>query len=263
MLALVILSYFAFAVPTQPTAPETLDRRGDSRLDPTNYPAKSLEAEAGNITGVYIFATTQTKTWAGFYGNISGNITLDDAVGNTFYDWEVAEPNGEVYAANDTVSDWSTIRCINFSATPGMTVNYDGGLASTVDNNPLNLSLLENGFGITWNDEDGVNETFNTGTHDGFFVGTINITENSCMTTDTYQDSHSAGDAFQEVLLEVNNSNTVIFSTIIENRDATNETDVRGYNGARHDFQMLVLEDGHDGPEADLTTTYYFYVELD
>lgn len=260
------MSYFAIAAPTYPIAPSTLDRRGDSRLQPSDYSDQTEEAEAGNITGLFIYAVTQTKSWAGFFGNISGNITLDDADGWTFYDWDLIEPNGEVYAANGSITDWSTIRCVNYSAkTDGSYVaNWDNDGFSTIDSNPLNLSILEDGFGIIWNDADGVNETFSeTGTHDQFFVGTIEISADSCPTTDTYQVDSENNNEYQEVILEINDSHTVIFATIIENRDATNTTDPFGYNNATHDFQLLVLEDGHDGAAADATTTYYFYVELD
>ena len=47
----------------------------------------------------------------------------------------------------------------------------------------------------------------------------------------------------------------VIFASIIE------EASVLGFDDRDHDFEMLVLEDGHGTDLA--TTTYYFYVELE
>ncbi|KHO52959.1 MAG: hypothetical protein QT05_C0012G0007 [archaeon GW2011_AR13] len=58
---------------------------------------------------------------------------------------------------------------------------------------------------------------------------------------------------FEEVLLK-GGSNETIFASILEE-------DMLGFNDASHDFQMLVLEDGHGTDTA--TRPYYFYVELE
>jgi hypothetical protein len=50
--------------------------------------------------------------------------------------------------------------------------------------------------------------------------------------------------------------------TIIENDDWFNDTDEIGFDGYEHDFQMLVLEDGHAGASELTPTLYYFWVEL-
>jgi hypothetical protein len=70
------------------------------------------------------------------------------------------------------------------------------------------------------------------------------------------------GTNYQEVLLAVNHSQTIIYTTIIENDILGNSTDPIGYDNNTHDFQMIVGDDGHVGPNLDTTTTYYFYVEL-
>jgi hypothetical protein len=49
-------------------------------------------------------------------------------------------------------------------------------------------------------------------------------------------------------------STSVIFVSILD------EEGPLGFDAASHDFEMLVLEDGH-GTDT-LTTSYYFYVEL-
>jgi len=38
------------------------------------------------------------------------------------------------------------------------------------------------------------------------------------------------------------------------------EENVLGFDNRHHDFEMMVLEDGHNGNSG--TTDYYFYVEL-
>jgi hypothetical protein len=262
------------------------------------------------------------------------------------YDWYLAEPQGEIYAASAIVTNWDTVHCLNYSNNGTYhNYSYDGGTKWTVTYNSLNLSELESGtqgwsLGLLAGDYDGVDETFNeSGTimirktkngntyqsHDGFFVGTINISTGSCPATNTYQlncvnttdpdeadqygvfiaadpdepvygnlsictvygiDSYQiendtlwsggnySGQTFewkssadlsdyQEVLLTVNNSKTIIYTTIIENRRGDNNTDVMGFNNRTNDFQILVGDDGHDGPGQDSPTEYYFYVELE
>ena len=74
------------------------------------------KAWAGNVTGLNISAQSITQAWQGYFGNVTGIITLDDSYNRTLYDWTLADPEGEVYAANDTVT-WTNIQCFNFTAT--------------------------------------------------------------------------------------------------------------------------------------------------
>ena len=62
-------------------------------------------------------------------------------------------------------------------------------------------------------------------------------------------------------MLAVNNSETIIFATLIEDKTAGSSQDFVGFNNAVHDFQILVLDNGHNGDEA--VTTWNFYVELE
>ena len=68
-----------------------------------NDTAQDDEALAGNVTEITITGFTITQTWQGYFGNITGSITLDDGSGNTLYDWAADasfSPIGEIYAAN-------------------------------------------------------------------------------------------------------------------------------------------------------------------
>jgi len=402
---------FVYAVPTVPTAPQRVTRLEDERFNVSQFNAPSLEAEAGNVTRMEIYALTQTQTWQGFYGEIEGTITLDDAQNWTMYDWDMAEPQGEIYATPAIISNWETVHCLNYSAKPSYCINisanstaegwgqgsffsenvtvcneilnasgnqnwtheyfyyYDINLdnASKTKNasttNYLNRSILEEGnlawsLGLLAGDYDGVDETFNaSGTvtwnfsggsnrwvnHSTFYAGTVEIRQGTCPATDMYEtvcmnvtnpdrnmqapmffkmnDTQSAdmipymnyslcdvfilkqsafndtyffnvtlgnsshgmvpsydlnlsgqvfkymaseyGADFQEVLLTVNNSQTVIYATIIENDDGDDDNDPLGFDNATHDFQMIVGDDGHAGPKQDTTTTYFFYVEVE
>ena len=403
---LIVIISFVYAVPTEPTAPQSVTRLEDERYNVTQHGVPSLEAEAGNVTKIELFSLAQTQTWQGFYGEIEGTITLDDAQNWTMYDWDMAEPQGEIYAAPTTISNWDTVHCLNYTAHENWCVNlsanatadgwmqgtfatlnftlcnytmnasgnmnfthaynytWDAGNKTTWTTSYINLSLLENST-ITWslglasNDYDGVDETFNeSGTitanytgganywvnHTAFWVGTIEITGGTCPATDMYETvcmnvtdadrkdqipffwtlNHSGGIPeefenetmcdlfshnenyflingtipnstslfnltlsgaevndvnlsgqkfkymaseyginFQEVLLSVNNSDTVIYATIIENDQIGNRTDVMGFDNTTHDFQMIVGDDGHPGDKQDTTTQYYFYVEIE
>ena len=76
------------------------------------------------------------------------------------------------------------------------------------------------------------------------------------------------GNSFQEVLLTTNNSNNIIYATIIENDEylsgstSINKTDIIGFDNQTHDFQIIVGVNGHNESNPHYLVTYYFYVEL-
>jgi len=193
--------------------------------------AANHSAYAGNVTELTISGNSITQSWQGYFGNVSGAIRLADASGNPMYNWSLATPSGEVFASTASPT-WANIDCFNWTA---------------------NGTALETSFNI--NDSlDGVNETFSDlDTHDAFVVGSTSFSADECMSTQIF-DSTGAGVAgnFDEVLLH-DGTNTV-FAALLEN-------DLSGFDSAEHDFEMLVLEDGHSGDTS--TTTYFFYVELE
>jgi hypothetical protein len=193
---------------------------------------QSVFAQAGNVTELNIVGVSTTQTWQGYFGNVTGTIQLANSNDNMMYDWALADPEGEIYATRlDSVS-WENIECFNWTE---------------------NGSWLESNFNIASDDVDGVNETFNEYNHPVFYTNNIEIEMNSCMSTNIYDSSGiSNNNYYDEVLLW--DGNDVIFTSLLE------ETSVLGFDGKDHDFEMLVLEDGH-GTDLD-TTPYYFYVEL-
>lgn len=219
-------------------------------------PAQSIEAQAGNVTELNIYGYSPTQSWQGYFGNISGTIQLADASDNVFYNWSLASPQGEIYATTNNSIDWSSVQCFNYTATGDY--SDDTANAGSTSQFGTNLTQLEAAFGIQPDDVDGVDETFNllgAGTHDLFFTNNLEFSEGECTSTRLFSDAGvGESDKFEEVLLYDSITRSVIFTSIIDE-------DVLGFDGAPHDFEMLVLEDGH-GTDTD-TTTYYFYVELE
>ena len=199
--------------------------------------AQDHEALAGNVTEITVSGFATTQTWQGYFGNVSGTIQLADSSDKVMYNWSLASPEGEVYATTITAVNWTGVACFD------MVNNHD------------DLELL---FGIASDDVDGVNETFSdTWVHDEFFTNNIQFVADDCPATSIYDSSGASVDNhFEEVLLtDGSGTDKVIFTAILD------EEDVSGFDGKYHDFEMLVLEDGHGTDVA--TTTYYFYVELE
>jgi len=199
--------------------------------------AESIEALAGNVTEININGFSTTQSWQGYFGNVTGTIQLADANDNQMYNWSLASPEGEIYATTDTSVSWANIACFDLAG---------------------NHSALETLFGIESDDVDGINETFSdTGTHDEFYTNNVHFPAGTCASTEIYDSTgQSVDNHFEEVLLTDSSADTeIIFTAILD------EEDVAGFDNRFHDFEMLVLEDGHGTDTS--TTTYYFYVELE
>ena len=194
--------------------------------------ASNHSAIAGNVTELTVLGSTVTQSWQGYFGNVSGAIRLSDASGNPMYNWSLASPSGEIYASTASSITWSSIECFNWTA--------DG-------------TALEEYFNIN-DSEDGVNETFSdANSHAAFYTGSTSFTAGECMSTDVFDNTGASVDGtFEEVLL--NDGTNTVFASLLEK-------DVTGFNDVTHDFQMLVLEDGHSGNSG--TTPYFFYIELE
>ena len=86
-LAVVTLFILALAYVTAivPLGPSTFTIGASSTQNATAYPAGQQNAYAGNITQLTLFATSVTKHWQGYWGEITGTIVLDDAQNFTLY----------------------------------------------------------------------------------------------------------------------------------------------------------------------------------
>ncbi|MBR9705068.1 hypothetical protein GOV12_06665 [Candidatus Pacearchaeota archaeon] len=215
-------------------------------------PPGIISAFAGNVTEVNIAATSTTKTWQGYYGNVTGVVELTDGNNNTLYNWTVDSPNGEIYAANDSNIVWTNIMCFNLTANGtgcnDGTTNRGGSSPCSQNTSQWNLA-----FGVNeTRDVDGLNETFNRKDHDLFYTNSLEFASGECPNTRLHND---IGDEyFQEILLWSPERNATVFASKIYNNDDS-------FDEKTVDFEMIVLEDGHGTDEA--ITTYYFYAELE
>lgn len=219
-------------------------------------PGNDSLAFAGNITYLAIYGLSITQSWQGYFGNVTGVIALQDSDDNIMYNWTLANPKGEVLASRNSSIVWPQIQCFNLTALG------DGSASGTYGATNLggtNLSLLEIEYNISSEDVDGVNETFMfwptlAEGHEKFFVNNFQFDYGECLSSRIYDNTGPVNKTFEEVLLYEQSTSSVVFTALLEQ-------DVVGFNDATHDFEMLVLENGHG---ADVSaTTYFFYVELE
>lgn len=203
----------------------TLGSTSRATFDDTS--SVSVDAQAGNVTQLDLNGDTITAHWAGFYGNISGNVTLQDSDGKVFYDWTgVGVPAGEIFASTTGSVAWAGISCAN----------------STL------ITTAETSLGIASSDADGITETYSGNSHPGFQVGGVGLT--GCNSTNAYSDTGRVASLYYQILL-VDTDGTPVYTTLI-NDSATS------FTGTSYDFELLVGESDTAG-----STSMYFYIELD
>jgi hypothetical protein len=198
-----------------------------SRANFSETSSASVAVQAGNVTELNITGASTSDHWAGFYGEISGNITLEDSSGNVFYDWTGLNALvGEVFASTDNEVSWSGIGCA------------DG----------TEIANIETSLGILATDADRINMTYTTSAHPSFDVGTVSgIT--GCNSTNAYINTGKDASTFYQILL-TDTEGDPVYTTLIN--DSTT-----GFNSVAHDFQLLVGEE-----DSAATTDLYFYLEL-
>jgi hypothetical protein len=253
IIALALISHISLVIAVEPFGATVNPLTSDSASEDS---AQGIDAVAGNVTELNIFGFSVTQSWQGYFGNVTGTITLEDTSGDVMYNWSESSPDGEIYASkNDTIS-WGYVQCFNFTATG--TYGNDLPNAGGTSQYGTNLTILENMFNISFDDSDGVDETFTLtgpGTHNRFFTSNEEFSEGECRSTRIFSNADTGEDnKFEEVLLYEPSTYSVIFASLL------NEDEV-GFDDNPHDFEMLVLEDGH-GADTN-TDTYYFYVELE
>jgi hypothetical protein len=226
--ALFLLS--AIAVCGEPNGPLNMTSGGSSRYSTTG--GYQLNAIAGNVTELNINGTSITQGWQGYYGNVIGTIVLGNSNNRTLYDWTLLSPSGEIYASRASSITWTTINCSN---------------TTEISNEESLLNFITTA-------KDGINETFSSQSHPSFFVGSINITTDSCKSTNLHNSTgQNEATKWYELLLADNSANIVYTALLENNKD--------GFNGSNYDFELIVAEDGHRGDST--TTPYYFWVELE
>jgi hypothetical protein len=228
--ALLMLLVFSSVAIAQPANATIVNRGSSERISSSGSPT-TQPSESGNTTAISMIVTSASTRWQGFYGNITGNISLGDSSGNALYNWAEVDVDGEVYAANYSYVDWSRIYCVNFTA---------NGLEEN-----LNKSTMDRFLGYSaadMNRSETANETFSSQYSGSLAIGSRTITTgDECPMV-------TLNSVYQEVLLTDNTS--VVFASII-NDGAT------GFKNHPTDFEMIVGVNGTGTPR-----NYYFYVEL-
>jgi hypothetical protein len=230
----------------------------DIPVTASNESAGNASAMAGNITELTITGFSTTQTWQGFYGNVTGVIQLADANINVMYNWSLLMPSGEVYASTNSTINWVNIQCFNFTANGSM--GSAGETAGQTNLAGYNLTRIHGLFNISGDAADSVNNTFvylgGANGHDEFYTASKQFGAGECPNTRVYDNTGAGVDGnFEEVLLYEPTTTSIIFASLLE------KNGINSFNEEKHNFEMLVLENGHNG---DVTAIpYYFYLEIE
>ncbi len=215
-----IISLFAInlavAQPTGGNITQGLSERG------IGSGSESVGIESGNVTNVNVTSIAITTRWAGFFGQVSGEIFLGDSSGNKFFEWTVSNVTGAVvFATNTTVSDWtnSNIVAANNSVLPP----YLKTSASDNYNNTFNAT-----------------DTFSS----------LSITESNTSYTETFQNGTRG--TLRTYALHSTADDALIFAGIAQDNAESFKTN--GTTSTKTDYQLLL--------PAQSITTYNFYLEL-
>lgn len=211
---------------------------------------EGIDAYAGNVTQLNIFGYSTTQSWQGYFGNVTGVIQLGDSGDHVMYNWTDLNPKGEIYASINNSIDWTYVQCFNFSSN-GSYCSDDLNWPGSTSRCGMNLSQLQADYNISYDDSDSVNNTFSLKNHEQFYTGTLEFSYGECNNLKVYNSSGIG--TFDEVLLYEPRGKSVIFSSLLK-RDSD------GFDSKTHDFEMLVLENGHNGNVE--STPYYFYLEI-
>ena len=72
----IALFSIAFVVYADPTGPATLTQSNNQRFNASQYSAKTVQAQAGNVSSLTLSGVSVTQSWQGFFGNITGTRPL-------------------------------------------------------------------------------------------------------------------------------------------------------------------------------------------
>nr|QNO43768.1 hypothetical protein PBPLAEBB_00003 [Methanosarcinales archaeon ANME-2c ERB4]QNO43859.1 hypothetical protein AGDLFKPD_00004 [Methanosarcinales archaeon ANME-2c ERB4] len=190
-------------------------------------------ARGGNITQAdFTGIATQTSKWQGYYGNLSGSVTLGASDGTMkSWGWENESNTGYVLATpNSSIPDW-----INYDVAPSVTVGTVYGFGSiavdragtTFNDNPISTTLVIAGK-----------------SHAVTSSNTV-LTWNADASADRWQTT-----AFAYGSPVLGETQLTMFAGV---NNAT--PSASAYNDIPCDYQMIV-------PVYEGAQTYYFYVEL-
>jgi len=222
-----------------PQGPDSISYNFNETKD--NVTGYKVNVSGGRIVSMNLSANVQNTRWKAFVGHVTGTYSLDDATGNRIFNWSISTLTGRVYATrNSSTISWGMINCSNISDLENENTNLQH---SNPDDN------ITKTFNTTWN---ATSTRILSGTHNGFYVASRYMANNTCPTLNTFISNNSQEQDFEEMALW-DNTSSMVYATILE-------SDVAGYDNTTYDFQMIVPENGNSSWQS--ATAYYLYVEL-
>jgi len=111
VLALLFIAGTASAAIGDNDLDRSLIINGTNETQPLREGENSSQSAGGYITQIDLYQqTNQTQNWQGYFGNVSGIITLSGSNGTEMYNWTVNVTNRSIYAIdNDTFTAWDTL----------------------------------------------------------------------------------------------------------------------------------------------------------
>jgi hypothetical protein len=189
----------------------------------TQVTAANVTTEGGNVTNLDLDGNVSTEKWAGYWGDVTGEIVLSPAVGSPmFYQWTwTPADGGEVCAiAAPAGFNWASVQTI-----AGATIDTIWGFAAGTDDATNTLD-----------------EACNVDVAGTAVVGSDGVTTNGAGAFQTCAvgdgDDTAKGDV--AFCVDIQDGGTV-------------------FNGGSGDYQLLAATDDALGA----TETHYFWMELD
>jgi len=215
-----LLFAFAFAFAIQPAESWTVGQIGKY----TQVLNANVTTEGGNVTELNLSSNISTERWAGFWGNVSGQIVLAPNTTAIFYTWTWNSSNGgEVCAvAASSGFNWASL-----SAVANTVIDSVWGFGAATDN--ATKTFNETCASITIN-----NQTVSSTA--GSLTGQ-RVDFKTCAIADSGSPTAKSDIAF---CVPIKNAGNL-------------------FNGQTGDYELIAPTDA--GPTA--TETYYFWLELD
>ncbi len=118
VLALLFIAGAASAAIGDNDLDRSLIINGTNETQPLREGQNSSQSAGGYITQIDLYQqTNQTQNWQGYFGNVSGTISLSGSNGTEMYNWTVNVTNRSIYAIdNDTFTAWDTLFEANITA---------------------------------------------------------------------------------------------------------------------------------------------------
>ena len=195
----------------------------------------SNAARGGNITQAnFTGVASQTAKWQGYYGNLSGSVTLGSSTGTMkSWGWSNESNIGYVLATpNSSIPDWSNYTVVSSNGDIDTVYQFNtndvDSANKTFDDTPVSTAVVVAGTSHTASNENTV------------LTWNADASADKWQTTALDYGSPTAGQTQLMMFVGVNNATAA----------------ASAYNDILCDYQMIVPVHGGS------TQNYYFYIEL-